>query len=64
MIIDCAFCVKENLNTVLAENEQVFAIKDEYPVSGGHALVITQRYTQNYFNNVILPDAKLSDVFN
>ncbi len=49
MLSDCIFCNKDKLNPVLAENEQVFAIKDEYPVSEGHTLIITQKHTQNYF---------------
>ncbi|RYY86949.1 MAG: HIT family protein [Chitinophagaceae bacterium] len=44
----CPFCsVSDRL--VLAENELALAFYDGYPVSDGHALVISRRHAAHYF---------------
>ena len=35
---------------VLAENELCFAIRDGFPVSDGHTLIIPKRHVANYFD--------------
>lgn len=44
---DCLFCSKLN---IVAENNSVFAIKDNYPVTKGHHLIIPFRHTDDYFS--------------
>ena len=43
----CPFC--QSLE-VVAEHNSVFAIKDNYPVTEGHHLIISFRHTENYFS--------------
>jgi len=43
----CPFC--QSLE-VVAEHNSVFAIKDNYPVTKGHHLIIPFRHTENYFS--------------
>ena len=43
----CPFC--QSLE-VAAEHNSVFAIKDNYPVTKGHHLIIPFRHTENYFS--------------
>ena len=43
----CPFC--QSLE-VVAEHNSVFAIKDNYPVTKGHHLIISFRHTENYFS--------------
>jgi diadenosine tetraphosphate (Ap4A) HIT family hydrolase len=45
----CAFC---NLppGRVIAENDRAFAIRDGYPVSPGHTLLIPRRHTGSFFD--------------
>jgi ATP adenylyltransferase len=43
----CPFC--QSLE-VVAEYNSVFAIKDNYPVTKGHHLIIPFRHTENYFS--------------
>ena len=43
----CPFC--QSLE-VVADNNSVFAIKDNYPVTKGHHLIIPFRHTENYFS--------------
>ena len=35
---------------MVAEHNSVFAIKDNYPVTKGHHLIIPFRHTENYFS--------------
>ena len=44
---NCPFC---KVIDKVAENNSVFAIKDNYPVSKGHHLIIPSRHTENYFS--------------
>ena len=43
------FCNIEQ-ERVLAENELCFAIRDGFPVSDGHTLIIPKRHVANYFD--------------
>ncbi len=43
----CPFCQPLE---VVAEHNSVFAIKDNYPVTKGHHLIIPFRHTENYFS--------------
>lgn len=45
--LNCPFCGKVN---IVAENNSVFSIRDNYPVSEGHHLIIPFRHTDNYFS--------------
>ena len=45
----CIFCeAKDSL--IVAENELCFAIRDGYPVTPEHSLIIPRRHVANYFN--------------
>ena len=44
---DCIFCKKLK---IVGENNSVFAIKDNYPVTKGHHLIIPFRHTEDYFS--------------
>ena len=46
---NCIFCNIEQ-ERVLAENELCFAIRDGFPVSDGHTLIIPKRHVANYFD--------------
>lgn len=47
----CLFCDKyKNKEEIIYENDLVFVVKDYYPVSKGHMLVITKRHILNYFD--------------
>lgn len=46
---DCPFCNQSESNTV-AENELAYAIRDRYPVTALHTLVIPKRHVQDYFD--------------
>jgi diadenosine tetraphosphate (Ap4A) HIT family hydrolase len=52
----CPFCQSI---AVVAEHNSVFAIKDNYPVSKGHHLIIPFRHTENYFS---MTDKEREDV--
>lgn len=43
----CPFCNSER--EFIAENKNSFAIFDGFPVSKGHALIISKRHCQNFF---------------
>ena len=46
--MSCVFC---NLDCAvyLAENEHFFAVWDKFPISKGHALIISKRHVNDYF---------------
>ena len=46
---DCLFCEALNESRIVEEFDSVVAIKDEYPVSEGHLLVLPRRHTPDYF---------------
>jgi len=43
----CPFCAPDR--AIFAENDSVFAIKDKFPVTAGHLLIIPKRHTPDYF---------------
>ena len=46
----CIFCdLFKNQKFVVYENDSMFAILDEYPVSKGHVLIIPKRHVEDYF---------------
>ena len=46
---DCAFCKAFEESRVVESLGSVVAIKDKYPVSEGHFLIIPKRHTLDYF---------------
>ncbi len=46
---DCVFCSPEVTGCRVAEHGLVIAIKDIFPVSEGHLLIIPKRHVDNYF---------------
>ncbi len=50
--MDCLFC---NLpeSRVLLRNEAAIAVRDAFPVSQGHTLVIPQRHVQSFFDTTL-----------
>ncbi len=47
---DCIFCYKNiNKNKILAETKNFYAIRDIYPVSNGHNLIIPKNHLNNFF---------------
>lgn len=47
----CPFC-DPHKDRVLAEDELAFVIRDLYPVTDGHLLVIPKRHAETYFDLV------------
>lgn len=47
--MNCPFCNIEKKN-YLVESELAFAVRDIYPVSKGHLLVIPKKHIENYFD--------------
>ena len=47
--ISCAFC-KDISERTIDENELCFAIRDAYPVTKHHTLIIPKRHVANYFD--------------
>lgn len=45
----CIFCNLEQ-ERILFETEHFFIVKDNYPVSSGHILIISKRHSETYFN--------------
>ena len=46
---DCPFC-DIAADRILVANDHAVAVLDAYPVSPGHALVVTRRHTANFFD--------------
>lgn len=46
---DCPFCYDNIKDRVVAEQNSVVAIPDNYPVTDGHLLIIPKRHTEDYF---------------
>lgn len=44
---ECPFCTMDE--KFIGENEHCFAVYDQYPVSEGHALIISKRHVTDYF---------------
>lgn len=49
-VTDCKFCYHNIKSRILEELDTVVAIKDAYPVTKGHTLVIPKRHAQEYFD--------------
>jgi len=47
--MECLFC-SINDGRVIAQNEFAFAIKDGFPVTASHTLVIPKRHAETYFD--------------
>lgn len=45
---NCIFCHQPS-EKIIAENDLCFAIRDEFPVSMGHTLIIPKRHVADYF---------------
>ena len=51
-VADCLFCkmaLKEKKVPFIAQFKHCFVIKDEYPVSNGHLLIIPYEHVENWF---------------
>jgi diadenosine tetraphosphate (Ap4A) HIT family hydrolase len=46
----CLFCPEKVTHRIVEEYNTVFAIKDGYPVSEGHHLIIPRRHTSDWFS--------------
>jgi diadenosine tetraphosphate (Ap4A) HIT family hydrolase len=46
---NCPFCNLESTRSIIIESEYFYSVKDLYPVSVGHTLIISKRHTDNYF---------------
>src|SRR5262249_51345328 len=46
---DCPFC-STTAAIVLLENNLAIVLKDKYPVSAGHVLIVPKRHTPDYFD--------------
>jgi diadenosine tetraphosphate (Ap4A) HIT family hydrolase len=58
-VSDCKFCYHNIEGRVIKEFGSAVAIKDGYPVTKGHTLVIPKRHAPEYFD---LSDAERRDV--
>jgi len=47
---DCPFCYDNIKNRVVAEQDSVVAIRDSYPVTDGHLLIVPKRHMEDYFS--------------
>jgi diadenosine tetraphosphate (Ap4A) HIT family hydrolase len=48
MITTCPFCTLTN-RRIVAANDLAVAVRDEYPVSPGHTLIVPKRHTGSFF---------------
>ncbi len=46
---DCPFCSEEMRARTVEENDSVFAIEDNFPVTPGHVLIIPKRHASDFF---------------
>lgn len=47
---DCPYCTRiATMDGIVAQNELAVALRDKYPVSKGHTLVIPRRHEADYF---------------
>ena len=47
---DCPFCYDNIKDRVVAERKSVVAIRDSYPVTDGHLLIVPKRHMTDYFS--------------
>ncbi len=58
----CVFCeILKHQKYVVYENDLVFSILDEYPVSKGHVLIIPKRHVEDYFSLTYAEKAAIDD---
>jgi diadenosine tetraphosphate (Ap4A) HIT family hydrolase len=48
-VIECPFCTLQS-NRILFENASGFVVRDAYPVSLGHTLIIPRRHVGSFFD--------------
>ena len=48
MTTHCPFCTLTN-RRIVAANELAIAVRDDYPVSPGHTLIVPRRHTASFF---------------
>jgi diadenosine tetraphosphate (Ap4A) HIT family hydrolase len=46
----CPFCYDTIKDRVVAEQNSVVAIEDNYPVTDGHLLIVPRRHIEDYFS--------------
>lgn len=49
MIKPCPFCTLAN-RTVVGESELAVAVRDDFPLSPGHTLIVPRRHTASFFS--------------
>ncbi|MCP4624900.1 MAG: HIT family protein [bacterium] len=47
---DCPFCYDNIKDRTVAEQNSFVAIKDSYPVTEGHLLIVPKRHMEDYFS--------------
>jgi ATP adenylyltransferase len=58
---ECFFCSDNFKKRIIEETDMCYAVKDDYPVTEGHLLVIPKRHIAEYFD---LSDAERRDADN
>lgn len=58
-MVDCIFCSPPKQQLMIV-GEYAYSMKDEYPVSNGHCLVIPKRHVESIFE---LSDDELKDLY-
>jgi diadenosine tetraphosphate (Ap4A) HIT family hydrolase len=48
-MLACPFCSRETLSRAVAEHGTGFAVRDLYPVTEGHLLILPKRHTPDWF---------------
>ena len=58
--VGCLFCDLQTSNRerIVSENTLAFAVRDGFPVTDGHTLIIPKRHTLDYFE--LIPDEVLA----
>lgn len=59
--MQCIFCKSSNASVIL-ENSNAFAIRDGFPVSTGHTLIIPKRHIASLFEATAAEQAALFDL--
>ena len=47
---NCPFCLENAKSRIVLEYSSAFAIKDNFPVTKGHHLIIPKRHSQDYYS--------------
>ena len=56
--VDCPFCSIPN-ERIITDHESFFTIRDKFPVTDGHMLIISKRHVSDYFD---LSDAEKEEL--